>query len=842
MATISTVSVDFVANVAKYTQGLAKIQSETRKFATDANKQFKQTADSFSSMASSITRVAGALAAVAGIARFSSAIQQATKDISLLADEAEKVGASAEQFSRLQQAIKQTGGNITDISKAYIELRKSINEANTGNKETIKSFYSLGLSIKSISDLDPDTRFLAVASALSKVSDANERARLGTALLGKSYNELAPLIDKGVASLVSFSKFSIKEQDIQKIDALNKKYEQLGTTIDVKFKQVIIALEPALTAIANALTVIVENAGKVSLALIAIFGGPLLGLLNRFGLKLIEVFGGKYLKEFATFSGSAFKAVLLNFEDLLKSMLDRAIVSRGPLANIWGFLVAAALDAIVKIKVAWAGLVAFVAASGFSVFGALTAAVGAFAVGLVGGLFVMNKILLIASDIASLFNEDLSQSLKKSAQEYQDTLELLVSPLAGDTSGLTPEILSQRITADALQAEQAARKAAAGEREFTEALQRGTEEAKKFNEQMQKLADKVNEDVRTPLEKAQQEVDDLTDAFYFGYITQDAYNKRLQQIKNSTDALTAAQLSLNEEMVATNESMYAQAAAQQSLFGQGIKLGIGLPKGAKMFDTIPMQDFAKQEQQRLTSLADTLKKDAMTAEEVYAQRVIDINAAAAATDQYGRDLLTVEQQTYGLVQAQKELDNATMEVWKKANPEILLAFEYMSSFADQFARAIAEGQNFGDALKNVFKSILRDITVLIIRSAILQGIMASLGFINPAAGAAFGQLTGLVSAGNRADGGPVMGGSPYRVGERGPETFVPAENGYILPNDMPSGETVIVNQTINVQTGVAQTVRAEMLQLLPRFKSEAMAGVLDAKQRGGSYAKGLSPI
>ena len=34
----------------------------------------------------------------------------------------------------------------------------------------------------------------------------------------------------------------------------------------------------------------------------------------------------------------------------------------------------------------------------------------------------------------------------------------------------------------------------------------------------------------------------------------------------------------------------------------------------------------------------------------------------------------------------------------------------------------------------------------------------------------------------RADGGPVTGGSPYIVGERGPEVFVPGRSGSIVPN------------------------------------------------------------
>ena len=833
MATISTVAVDFIANVAKYTQGLTKVQKDTKKFATDASKQFKDTADAFNGMALTITKAATALASVAGIARFTAALQATTKEISMLADEAEKVGASAEQFSLLLQSIKLTGGTVQDLSKAYIELRKSINEANNGNKDTTKAFYDLGVSIKSITALDPDTRFLAIASALSKVSDSNERARIGTVLLGKSYNELSPLIDKGVASLVSFSKYSLREEEIQKIDALGKKYEQLGNTIDTKFKQVIISLEPILTALANSLLVIVDNIGKVSIAFLAVFGGPVFAALNKVGLKLIEIFGGSYLKEFASSSGNVFKAIFKNAEDIIKEFADKQMISNSPLAGIWLWFAGMAEKAFSTIRVAWAGLVAFMAASGFSVLGGLTAALGAFTVGVLAGLKLFQKANEIAADLAEKFGNDAyARELRIRAEGYAKTLELLVSPLTGDTSGVTPEIIAQRTAAAALQAEQAARKAAAGEREFADALQRAAAETKKFNEEMLKLAETTNQSVRTPVEKAQEEIDNLTDAFYFGYITADTYNKRLQQIKNSLDGIGAAQISLNSEMQAQNEIIYAQIAAQQELFGQGTMVGGPLPKGFSRIEVLPLEQAQKDELARLKSVSEQIKQDGMTAGEVYAKRVSDINAAAAATDEYGMELINVEQQTKALKIAQTDLFIST-------NPQIIQAFEFMSSFADQFARAIVEGKNFGDALSNVFKNILRDITALIIRTTILQGIMQLIGFISPTSGAAaaFGKITGLIP---RASGGPVMAGNAYRVGEAGPETFIPSTNGYIIPNDMAPNESVNVTQNIYVQTGVAQTVRAEMSALLPRFKQEAMAGVLDAKQRGGSYSKLLT--
>jgi len=49
--------------------------------------------------------------------------------------------------------------------------------------------------------------------------------------------------------------------------------------------------------------------------------------------------------------------------------------------------------------------------------------------------------------------------------------------------------------------------------------------------------------------------------------------------------------------------------------------------------------------------------------------------------------------------------------------------------------------------------------------------------------------------GGRADGGPVQSGTPYMVGERGPELFVPNSNGSIVPNNRmrSSGQTININ-------------------------------------------------
>jgi phage-related minor tail protein len=89
----------------------------------------------------------------------------------------------------------------------------------------------------------------------------------------------------------------------------------------------------------------------------------------------------------------------------------------------------------------------------------------------------------------------------------------------------------------------------------------------------------------------------------------------------------------------------------------------------------------------------------------------------------------------------------------------------------------------------------------------------------------------------KAVGGSVQRGQPYMVGERGAEMFVPNQSGSIIPTNKLAGggAGVVVNQTINLSTGVAQTVRTEVMNMLPQIQNAAVSGVLDAKRRGGSF-------
>ena len=139
-----------------------------------------------------------------------------------------------------------------------------------------------------------------------------------------------------------------------------------------------------------------------------------------------------------------------------------------------------------------------------------------------------------------------------------------------------------------------------------------------------------------------------------------------------------------------------------------------------------------------------------------------------------------------------------------------------TAFATSF-KGIADGtMTVGQALGKMFQSIADDfmnmavkiiakwIEMMILNAALslFGGGGGGGGFFGagaPEAVAGGGLFTGKGPYQFRASGGPVYAGSPYIVGEKGPELFMPTTSGSIVPNNQLGGPSSgVTNVTVNV--------------------------------------------
>jgi HD-GYP domain-containing protein (c-di-GMP phosphodiesterase class II) len=169
----------------------------------------------------------------------------------------------------------------------------------------------------------------------------------------------------------------------------------------------------------------------------------------------------------------------------------------------------------------------------------------------------------------------------------------------------------------------------------------------------------------------------------------------------------------------------------------------------------------------------------------------------------------------------------------------------LNTMADGFVGVIRGTNSLANAFSNMANQIINDLLRMAMQKLIVDQIMGAVfggssaiatasGFtsVGPAAGA--GGASGGGAATFFADGGVARAGRPAIVGERGPELMIPGRTSQIVPNHALGG--VNVSQTINISTGVQQTVRAEIAGLLPQIAEASKNAVVDARRRGGSFA------
>jgi hypothetical protein len=177
-----------------------------------------------------------------------------------------------------------------------------------------------------------------------------------------------------------------------------------------------------------------------------------------------------------------------------------------------------------------------------------------------------------------------------------------------------------------------------------------------------------------------------------------------------------------------------------------------------------------------------------------------------------------------------------------------------TSFGESFKGIISGTMTAQEALASFFQSVadaFLDMAAQIIAKWITMTILNSVlqlfpggggkGLSNLSAPASInnplGDLSGI-GVSYRAAGGPVTGGMPYIVGERGPELFMPGRSGTVIPNDALGGGST--NVVVNVDASGNSNVHGDQQQAkqLGVAVSAAVQAELVKQQRPGGLLAG----
>jgi hypothetical protein len=236
------VTVDFNANLARFTTGVEKAINDLNKFENQGKRVSAGLKDAFATLGVGLS-VAGLGAFIKG----SIDAQDHLNDLRLTTN------LTIKELSGLKFAAQVSGSDLDSLAASVTKLAQNMGK-------DAEKFKALGITAK-----DPLEAFKQLADVFVKVQDPQLRAALGAEALGKSWQGAAPLMmegSKGIGELIEKgSRLSgITEESAKAADTFNEKMTELVGT-GVLTNKMVSGLLPLLNTLADDL---IENRDAIS--------------------------------------------------------------------------------------------------------------------------------------------------------------------------------------------------------------------------------------------------------------------------------------------------------------------------------------------------------------------------------------------------------------------------------------------------------------------------------------------------------------------------------------------------------------------------------------------------
>jgi hypothetical protein len=285
-------------------------------------------------------------------------------------------------------------------------------------------------------------------------------------------------------------------------------------------------------------------------------------------------------------------------------------------------------------------------------------------------------------------------------------------------------------------------------------------------------------------EKHQQTINNLTNSYASGKITQEqfrkgidletsAYKKLQDSMKNvrgrtrtgKSEAEKAAEKELNSIEAFMNKIGKVgikELPAYQREIAMLEKDFFELSKAGQIATIAPFK--AAVESIEMNAYGDMLKEDLKEADRMVKDAMPNMGQ------------LTVSKEMEDIISKAEEMDKSFEEIG--------------NTVSDAFKGMLTGAMSWKDGMRSIIGSVIDQLWKLFVVQKIVGFITGALGgaTATPSASTA-SQSIGMSTPGNfkpltlRARGGSVANNTPYMVGEQGPELFVPSGNGTIIPNN-----------------------------------------------------------
>lgn len=216
-----------------------------------------------------------AVAAVAALAKTVADLHELTlkaaADMDEVITESMTTGLSTKTIQQMKYAENLIDVSYGTITGALTKITRAMAEAKNGNEATAQSFAELGVTIYDASTgqlRDAESVFYDVIDALGGVENQTDRDAAAMSLMGKSAQDLNPLILQGSQALKALGEeaeatgYILDESQVKQLGAVDDAYQRLQLQIEATKKELAVEFAPASEAALTLFADVVKAAGE----------------------------------------------------------------------------------------------------------------------------------------------------------------------------------------------------------------------------------------------------------------------------------------------------------------------------------------------------------------------------------------------------------------------------------------------------------------------------------------------------------------------------------------------------------------------------------------------------
>ena len=735
-----------------------------------------------------------------GIAAF---ITNAYRMADAMKDLADATGLTSGYVKTFADGLQKAGGDAASVDKILTTFYRTLEDMAAGSDSAERAFAKLGVTFQDLRTLSERDILKKSIERLAEMKDGAERVAAGMAIFGKSFATIDPRVMRDILATGNVELLTAQlNQAAAAVGAMEANYRNLQMTA--------IGIINGLVGETDKLTLSNEALAKtikiVAALMLVSFGATLLRTLAPVVTMIIAL-----RREFLKTAGAA---AILNL--VLQSMggFSRSKLIGGVIA---GGIAAAGIKGLYD---EWQDFSKLVDQSAQNLLG-----LNAVASDLDG--LPMTAMKKYSDGIKELQKQ--LQAGKITQEQFNQKAEELAQSTKNTAGGKPAFPGAGPLTEQ--QKEAQARAAAA-------AIQQTNELRQQFELQsryQQVLNDTIGIDEnRAALQRELAKIQLDYDSKRLDYQTriieelgkgEETNQKVVEQLSQqladlndqqaATEALARDQNTRNTSLQITTSELQKQLNIINTLLEKQ-KGEIDLLRAQRVISGILSEEEAEYLAERETIIAESDSKIAALNEQLK-NEINDIKRQeleeAIRVEQAKTD--TALKQMERRREAEREMEQSTAAGTKKVFEEMRksvspyqVAVDSLQSAFRSVDNALTEFVTKGKfSFKEFTRSLLADIALIIARALVMRAILAIVGAISPAAGAALGTMMGIPG---KASGGPVSGNRAYIVGEKGPEMFMPATAGTIIPNNQlaMAGAGGGTNVTYNINAVDASSFRS----------------------------------